>query len=433
MFNSDILEVAIGVIFVFILVSIICSAVREGIETKLKTRAAYLEHGIRELLRDPSGRGLTTWFYEHPLIAGLYPGYYQPPGADAVADRPRPRKGEDGNAARLRRDRSSTYDPSIMARGGNLPSYIPARNFALTLLDLAARGPVSQGNSGSAAREVTPETIRSNLRNIQSPAIQRVVLNALDTGRGDLEKVRKELETWFDSGMDRVSGWYKRSTQYILFAIGLAVAVVFNVDTLAIGNYLYRHPAARAVVVARAEKAMQTTTDTSAIDARRALAVLDSLGLPIGWEGVRLEKPWVVKHRPNKPDVVRPQPLKWWGSAVAWPLLGWMLTGFAATMGAPFWFDVLNKVMVIRSTVKPREKSPEEGSEDRRPRQGTSTADTDSTTRLTTSPPAGDEPAPDLDAPAPPDAESAVDGCSVTEGAQTLDEHLPQAEGGVAR
>jgi hypothetical protein len=46
-------------------------------------------------------------------------------------------------------------------------------------------------------------------------------------------------------------------------------------------------------------------------------------------------------------------------------LLGWLITALAVMLGAPFWFDVLNKFMVIRSTVKPREKSQEEGSEDR--------------------------------------------------------------------
>jgi hypothetical protein len=44
--------------------------------------------------------------------------------------------------------------------------------------------------------------------------------------------------------------------------------------------------------------------------------------------------------------------------------LGWLLTAFAISLGAPFWFDSLNKLMVIRSTVKPREKSKEEGSKD---------------------------------------------------------------------
>jgi hypothetical protein len=54
-----------------------------------------------------------------------------------------------------------------------------------------------------------------------------------------------------------------------------------------------------------------------------------------------------------------------WRDQVATHLLGWLITAFAVSLGAPFWFDLLNKIMVIRSTVKPREKSREEGSEDR--------------------------------------------------------------------
>jgi hypothetical protein len=45
-------------------------------------------------------------------------------------------------------------------------------------------------------------------------------------------------------------------------------------------------------------------------------------------------------------------------------LAGLLLTGLAISQGAPFWFDILNKFMVIRSTVKPREKSHEEKSKD---------------------------------------------------------------------
>jgi hypothetical protein len=48
--------------------------------------------------------------------------------------------------------------------------------------------------------------------------------------------------------------------------------------------------------------------------------------------------------------------------------LGWLVTALAIMLGAPFWFDVLNKFVVVRSTVKPHEKSPEEASEDRQER-----------------------------------------------------------------
>ncbi|HKE57267.1 MAG TPA: hypothetical protein VKB46_11210, partial [Pyrinomonadaceae bacterium] len=123
MFGSNILDVAIGIIFLYILISIICSAIRESIEARLKTRAAYLEHGIRELLNDREGKGLVTHFFNHPLIYGLFSGDYKPGG--------------------------SAKRPGMFASGGNLPSYIPAENFACALMDMAARGPDAEAD-GSA-------------------------------------------------------------------------------------------------------------------------------------------------------------------------------------------------------------------------------------------------------------------------------------------
>ena len=47
---------------------------------------------------------------------------------------------------------------------------------------------------------------------------------------------------------------------------------------------------------------------------------------------------------------------------VIFTALGWLTTALAIMLGAPFWFDVLNKFMIVRSTVKPDEKSPAEAS-----------------------------------------------------------------------
>jgi hypothetical protein len=102
MFGSRILEVAIGIIFVFLLVSMICSAIREAIESWVKSRAAFLEHGIRELLHDRHAVGIVRSLYTHPLIYGLYAAEYRP--------------------------RSTTRPLNALARGGNLPSYIPSRS-----------------------------------------------------------------------------------------------------------------------------------------------------------------------------------------------------------------------------------------------------------------------------------------------------------------
>jgi hypothetical protein len=322
MFGSETLEVAIGIIFVFILVSIICSTVREGIEAWLKTRAAHLENGIRELLHDQNGEGLAKSFYNHPLIYSLFSGDYK------------------------KRD---SKNPMI-ATGGDLPSYIPASNFATALIDIAARGPeTATASSDSGTPVISLDSIRANVSNLQNPWVQRVLLTAVDSAQGDLNKAQANLEAWYNSAMDRVSGRYKRSTQKFLFLIALLVAVGMNIDTLRIADYLHSNEAARATLVARAEAA-KDDPDFPKQDYKTTIAKLNDLNLPIGWSNYQfgeIESPWQ--------DVVS-------------PLLGWLLTALAATLGAPFWFDVLNKVMVIRSTVKPHEKSQEEGSEDRQDR-----------------------------------------------------------------
>src|ERR1041385_6222651 len=117
MFGLETLDVAIGVVFVFLLVSIMCSAIREGVEAILKTRAAYLWLGIRELLHDKGAFGLAKSFYEPPLIYSLFPGDF---------------------------DRTKGADkPGFLASGRGAPSYVPSRNFALALMDIAARGPAT--------------------------------------------------------------------------------------------------------------------------------------------------------------------------------------------------------------------------------------------------------------------------------------------------
>jgi hypothetical protein len=329
MFGSEIIEVAIGVILVFLLMSVICSTIREGIESWLKTRAAYLEHGLRSLLDDPEGTGLAKMLYEHPLINGLFSGTYNP-------------------------GKRSKKPNSITSRS-NLPSYIPTRNFALAVMDLAARGPNDTVPAAGAGQQAAPlDTMRTNILTIQNAAVRRALLAAIDGAQGDLARAQKNIEAWYDSSMDRISGWYRRSTQWIIFWTGLIVAVLLNVNTIRIADHLYRDDATRAAVVQRASEATEIGAATEYSVAKEEL---ESLTLPIGWTSGW----WPSVKRTGVPGK---------GSAwdVLFAILGWFITALASTMGAPFWFDVLNKVMVIRSTVKPNEKSPPEGSEDRQPK-----------------------------------------------------------------
>ena len=399
MFGSVTLEVAIGLIFIFLLVASICSALREGIEAWLNTRAAFLEHGLRELLKDKDGTGLAKSLYDHPLISSLFPGEYKP----------------------------KTNKLGMMASGDNLPSYIPSKNFAKALMDLAARGPQTDDvSSHPSSPIISLDSIRTNLMNLDNKYVQRALLTALDTAQGDLNKAQKNIEDWFDSSMDRVSGWYKRATHWILFWLGLIVAVGLNINAITIVDYLSKNDSQREMIIDKAGKATKDSTflDKNYQDAK---AELDSLNLPIGWAGG-----WGAYKYENG---------SWWWNNVWGPVLGWLIIAFSATMGAPFWFDLLNKVMVIRSTVKPHEKSPEESSEDRQktgakgqqvivlqqqPAQGAAMAAPEPPVATSTAPIAL------ADIPAARDGTSDLDGCGGDEDDLTKDEDLPPSEGGVA-
>src|SRR5436190_9590674 len=161
MFNSDIMDLAIGMIFVYLLLSLMCSAANEVIELWLKNRAADLEKGLRELVitqtvQDPLLRRMgnrlkglwkggspstetaakiaadawMTELYDHPLLNGLYEGTYQ----HFLNYKNRTALGR-----LIRR---------IFLLSPKLPSYIPKRNFALAIMDLVA--PATVGISGAA-------------------------------------------------------------------------------------------------------------------------------------------------------------------------------------------------------------------------------------------------------------------------------------------
>ena len=385
------LDVAIGVIFVYLLLSLIASAAAEVWESKWRMRAVFLERGLIELLRD---KDLVAKLYNHPLINGLYQGTY----GDAKT---KPK----------------------------LPTYIPTRSFALAIMDLLLS---STGTTPAATPSDTPAAVLANRATLDTKAVamqalpvnpppgnanaaaaapankdplidqaRHAVVVLTNAAAGDAEQARKNIEDWYNAGMDRVSGWYKRRTQWFLFGIGLVVAVVMNVDSIRVVTALSTDKPKRDAIVGIAtayQKANTgspaTATDTAGAakspvaDAEKqtsaALGELNNLGLPIGW------KNYGCSLCENTSETVTTKDSSksiWWKSCPSptrlsfsqigekihyshwlrcWLLVfvGWLITALAVSLGAPFWFDMLNKIIVVRSTVKPQEKSGTEAPKD---------------------------------------------------------------------
>jgi len=364
--NSETLEVAIGMSFLFLFVSLICTAIKEWLEGIFKWRAMDLERALRVLLADPDGT-LTAQLLQHPLLFSLFPGRYDPAQLRSSWLSP-------GHSLHLR-----------LSHRRNLPSYIPAAQFANALLDSVARGPVPQ-DASSGADELHPgslslDAVRQGALALSSAHLRRAVLSALDQCGGDLATARQNIETWFNGTMDRAAGWYKRRTQALLFLLGVGIAAVVNIDAIHIMGRLTADKTFREVVVKEAAGVSAPSAPASSAQLERmanARQALEHVGMPFGW------RDWSAPAaRPDARPLLAWMPIprqlcaspgdnngpcersQWWGQDWWSVVCGWLVTAFAVMLGAPFWFDLLNKFMVIRSTVKPHEKSPEEGSEDR--------------------------------------------------------------------
>jgi hypothetical protein len=429
------LDIAIGVVFVFLLLSVFATAVNEIILSSLNLRGKFLLRGIQTLLNEeplPTTllQTLVRWiapvrskawaavadakmleakavaaapvilpastskairhlvFGAAPSAAAETPAPAVPPVAPA-AIAPRPPITllssiyNHGQICGLYKGPFSLANVELVKKF--LPSYIPARNFSIALLDSVED---AAAEVRTLPNYVTPTQLKLPAAAAGAIAISQELVDAAQTlaaypptdkvGKpllsmivmtgNDLNKLRQSVEQWYNSGMDRVSGWYKHRTQWVLCAIGLTIAVVLNASTIDIVRQLSKDPTLRQSIVAAAQNAKppQDATAGLPIDqqitaARSSFAGITEIGVPFGWpQGTpRLT---AVVHHPFTRCVWRPFFLSVFSGASVERLIGWIFTAIAVSLGAPFWFDALNKIMVVRSTVKPQEKSLDEKS-----------------------------------------------------------------------
>jgi hypothetical protein len=208
---------------------------------------------------------------------------------------------------------------SLSAQG--LPSYVPAASFSMALFDSLgeAGGDSSQGSRFSQI-ERGVEALRAG------PTKQSLSAFIVESG-GDLEVLRACVEAWFKDAMDRLSGIYKRRSQMIHLLFGLAVAVSFNVDSIHLARVLWQYPGSQQAIVSIAQNVAGGEQSLPAGGAaNQTLRQLEPAPIPWGWESFSPPR----------------TPALW-----LYPISGWLVTGLAVSLGAPFWFDLLQKVMNI--------------------------------------------------------------------------------------
>jgi hypothetical protein len=300
MFDSAIIEVSIGLAFLFLMLSTICSGVYEFIAQIFSTRAKNLKSTIAQMIGDEK---LADQFFDHPVIRNL--------------------------------STKSFFDSSKDGKAG--PTYIPRELFSRVLLSLVptVAGAVPAVDSVRAVIE------KADI----DPGTRKMLLFHLNQAGGELKKGIESIEQWFDHGMDQLKALYKRRAQVWLIAIATLVAILLNVDIGLVASTLWRDPTLRASVVAQAEAAAKAEAPAKAstvVDRKKLAEMKDGLA--------KLELPifWPTNLRDPVDERALPRDATGW----VYRILGYLLAIAAMSLGAPFWFDTLNKLVNLRSSGK---------------------------------------------------------------------------------
>lgn len=287
------LQVVIGIVFVLLLLSLLATTIMELLSSFFSLRGKNLENALRNMLASSDkSQQLFKAFKNNSLYRQL-----------------------SQKAGRNRR----------------APSYLAAESFQSILFDVILKGEKI-------------DQIVERIEALPDDDLKNVLKQLLNDAEYELQEFKGKIQEWFNNIMDRASGWYKRMIQKIIVLVGLIIAIVFNADTIAIFERLESDPESLQQVVTLAENYLSkneteqvirtTPTFDQQLDEVRSL-INDEIEqakspLGLGWEGVTFltftPTQWIVK------------------------VLGWIVTALAISLGAPFWFDLLKKLVNIRSS-----------------------------------------------------------------------------------
>jgi hypothetical protein len=450
-----IVEVAIGLIFVWIVLSLTIIQIQEWINVRLDQRARDMEDAIHEMLANPNLkaqlydhpviRALTSkkrnepsripaWFYRYPLLRGFtkeirkLPSYIPSQQFSLALFDIAMTAGTESSLIQqgllkvrddLQSDQKMTREEAVITELNLLIEFArsaasteagtaftkrtlaalktTAEEFSLKYPDLRPLIDAALEEAGKRKNEIDDllknknvprgEDAFTNLRrgvtalSVISPEVNQT-LNALLANieeyvgekESKLAKARQNVEKWFDDSMDRVSGVFKRHSQWLALIIGLGIAAILNVDSVDLTLYLWREPTVRQAL---AENASRFELSQQELEANPEEALQNfrnqfvGLSLPIGWgftrvstsafyddqcqlfpgEGQSFGLPVIGSNLCLTPPNSNNQ------ANLGLKVLGIFLTALAARQGAPFWFDVLKRVVNLRGTgANPAEK-----------------------------------------------------------------------------
>lgn len=290
---GTLLDVTIGLMFMYLLVSLLCTALNETVAQILKWRSTNLRQSVEAMIDHKST-------------------------AMAILDGPFFKR-VDTNG-------------SMLAWVGGFgrqedPAYLSARSFSAALLHTLAGGVVDD-------KAKAFEAVKAGVARLDGTEVGNSLSALLTQAAGDYETLKQWVANWFDDSMDRLSGAYKRQVQGLTLVLALVVTLGINADTLTVAQALWHDAGLRAQIAAAATKFTEQKSDVANLTRDEVEKIQQELRpLPLGWENEKL---------PNTQEgrffyLMR-------------KMAGYLPTILAIMLGAPFWFDTLSQFVRLRGT-----------------------------------------------------------------------------------
>jgi len=218
------------------------------------------------------------------------------------------------------------FEMAGRASGRKGPSYIPSKTFALSLLE--ALDP-----EGESFVDKKMADVRKAIDSLQDSKVKGTLSTLARDAQDDFERYRNSTAEWFDNMMDRLGGKYKRNMQYLSISVAALLVVAINADSIQVATALWKDEVLRESVVQSATNLVDQKNTDNNFDLNSAIEKIRPF--PIGWD--------------FKPST---QSGDWFRSFEGWllKLFGLVFTTLAVSLGAPFWFDLLNKFIRVRSS-----------------------------------------------------------------------------------
>ncbi|HEU5165248.1 MAG TPA: hypothetical protein VFU29_06900 [Chitinophagaceae bacterium] len=325
-----IIQIVISVLVIYLIFSVMVFVIVEWFTMIIRLRGKMLRDALFNLFNDiKEKKGMGERLYNHPQIEKLM-------------------------------------------RDHKLPSYIPATNVTLALIDLIKSEKAPDANDLPNEDEKTYQQFKQGLLQLEDGPLKKLLTSITGHSR-NLAFLTISIEKWYNEYMDRVTGWYKVHVRNIVLVVSALVTLAFNIDTIHIIKVAATDPKTRERLNLLADEVLKDSLITNAVlrqenfqDYYDEYVNDDSFDGRDSIEKVLFRDSLVANYNNESLDqlIKLNQMVRQWDLPVGWEIkkdhgwpliiLGWILSTLALSAGGPFWFDLLKRLVNVRNAgIKP--------------------------------------------------------------------------------